>query len=437
MIRGRLAPSPTGALHLGNARTFLLAWLSLRAQGGQVVLRIEDLDGPRVKPESVAQLIDDLQWLGLDWDEGPAAKVKVPQLPRLLSKPPTGPRSKPPTQPLTQSPTQSPFQSPIATRPADQLNSQACLGSLVDSGELGELGELGEFGPYVQTRRLAWYQAAWERLAEAGRIYPCRCSRTDIERAASAPHVGDEGPPYPGTCRPERRGAASSLVAAPGPNSAQPGPNSDAQPGPNSDAGLRSGLDAGPGGGPPGGRVSGDLRERPPAWRFRVPGGDAAVVRFRDGFLGEQVGDVAATSGDFVVWKGSGTAAYQLAVVVDDAAMAITEVVRGDDLLSSTPRQLLLYEALGLRPPRFWHVPLVVGPDGRRLAKRHGDTRIRWFRDAGIPPERLVGWLAWQSGLGECGAASRPADLIDRFGWSKVPRERIVCDRDAVCRTLG
>jgi glutamyl-tRNA synthetase len=125
-----------------------------------------------------------------------------------------------------------------------------------------------------------------------------------------------------------------------------------------------------------------------------------------------------------------------LSVVVDDAEMGITEVVRGDDLLSSTPRQLLLYESLGLAPPRFWHVPLVVGPDGRRLAKRHGDTRISWFRDAGISPERLVGWLAWQSGLGELGESCVPADLITRFGWSKVPRERIVCDREAVCRLL-
>lgn len=333
MIRGRLAPSPTGALHLGNARTFLLAWLSLRAQGGQVVLRIEDLDGPRVKPETVAQLIVDLQWLGLDWDEG----------------------------------------------------------------------------PYVQTERIALYQAAWERLATAGRIYPCRCSRTDIERAASAPHIGDEGPPYPGTCRPPEAGPG-----APGTRLTLERPWK-----------VLAGAERG---------------ERQPAWRFRVPVGEGGVVAFDDGFrgvmAGHAVGNVAATSGDFVVWKGSGTAAYQLSVVVDDAEMGITEVVRGDDLLSSTPRQLLLYESLGLAPPRFWHVPLVVGPDGRRLAKRHGDTRISWFRDAGISPERLVGWLAWQSGLGELGESCVPADLITRFGWSKVPRERIVCDREAVCRLL-
>jgi glutamyl-tRNA synthetase len=329
MIRGRLAPSPTGALHLGNARSFLLAWLSLRAQGGQVVLRIEDLDGPRVKPESVAQLIDDLQWLGLDWDEG----------------------------------------------------------------------------PYVQTERTALYQAAWERLAAAGQIYPCRCSRTDIERAASAPHVGDEGPPYPGTCRP----TTPVSFATAGPAERNPGAQTPARQ---------------------------EFGDRKPAWRFRVPDGAAGRLPFIDGFCGAQPGEVAAAGGDFVIWKGTGTAAYQLAVVVDDAAMGITEVVRGDDLLSSTPRQLLLYQALGLTPPRFWHVPLVVGLDGRRLAKRHGDTRIRWFRDAGVPPERLVGWLAWQSGFGAPREACLPADLIDRFEWSKVPHERIVCDRDAVSLLL-
>jgi len=367
MIRGRLAPSPTGALHLGNARTFLLAWLSLRAQGGQVVLRIEDLDGPRVKPETVSQLIGDLQWLGLDWDEG----------------------------------------------------------------------------PYIQTQRIPLYQAAWERLAAAGQIYPCRCSRTDIERAASAPHVGDEGPPYPGTCRPktsqpELTPLRTTHPQLTHPQSAQP---QSAQPNRARPTMTQAELTqprAAQAELPRVERTSNasderEPRERKPAWRFRVP---AEAIPFDDGFSGPQVGNVAESSGDFVVWKGTGTAAYQLAVVVDDAAMAITEVVRGDDLLSSTPRQLLLYQALGLAPPRFWHVPLVVGLDGRRLAKRHGDTRICWFRESGVRPERLVGWLAWQCGLGEPGGSCVPADLIDRFGWSKVPRERIVCDREAVYRLL-
>ena len=382
MIRGRLAPSPTGALHLGNARTFLLAWLSLRAQGGQVVLRIEDLDGPRVKPETVSQLIGDLQWLGLDWDEG----------------------------------------------------------------------------PYVQTQRIPLYQAAWEQLAAAGQIYPCRCSRTDIERAASAPHVGDEGPPYPGTCRPKTATPESTPFKTAQPQLAQPhrehpelarpelarpelAQHELAQPElapPTMTHAELTQPRAAQAELPRVERTSNasderDPRERKPAWRFRVP---AEAIPFDDGFSGPQVGNVAESSGDFVVWKGTGTAAYQLAVVVDDAAMAITEVVRGDDLLSSTPRQLLLYQALGLAPPRFWHVPLVVGLDGRRLAKRHGDTRICWFRESGVRPERLVGWLAWQCGLGEPGGSCVPADLIDRFGWSKVPRERIVCDRESVYRLL-
>lgn len=329
-IRGRLAPSPTGALHLGNARTFLLAWLSSRSQGGTVVLRIEDLDGPRVKPSTVAGVIEDLRWLGLDWDEGP------------------------------------------------------------DRG--------GPVGPYVQTERQALYAAAWEQLNADGQVYPCRCSRSDIERAASAPHAGDEGPPYPGTCR-RRLPAGPANVA---------GPFEDAP---------------------------GDAGEvRPVAWRFQVPD---APLRFVDGCCGAQEWALPTSSGDFVVLKGTGTAAYQLAVVVDDHAMRISEVVRGDDLLSSTPRQLALYAALGWDPPRFWHVPLVVGPDGRRLAKRHGDTRIATFRAAGIPAERLVGLLASWSGLGRPGEEWRPADLTSRFAWSKVPRERIVCDQAAALRWLG
>lgn len=293
---GRLAPSPTGALHLGNARTFLLAWLSVRARGGTLRLRIEDIDGPRVKPEASAQVLEDLAWLGLDWD--------------------------------------------------------------------------GE--PVRQSDRLADYAAAAARLVAGGFAYPCVCTRREVEEAASAPHeAGDgDGPVYPGTCR----GRFADLAAA----AAATG--------------------------------------RPAALRFRV---DVAAVPFADRFAGPQAGRIA---GDFVVQKRDGGPAYQLAVVVDDAAQGVTEVVRADDLLPSTPRQLLLYRALGLAPPAFVHVPLVVGGDGLRLAKRHGDTSLRHFRERGVAAEQLVGHLAFLCGLRPLGTTCRPADLLREFTFAALPR---------------
>jgi glutamyl-tRNA synthetase len=296
-MRSRLAPSPTGALHLGNARTFLLNWLLVRAAGGSLAVRIEDLDGPRVKAGAGAQALEDLRWLGLEGD-----------------------------------------------------------------------GEA-----LIQSTRAAAHAEALGRLARAGLAYPCVCTRKEVATAASAPHEGEGGPPYPGTCR-GRFADADAARAASG---------------------------------------------REPAWRFVVPAD--REVAFEDGFRGAVRDRPALASGDFVVARRTGEAAYQLAVVVDDAFQRVDTVVRGDDLLPSTPLQVLLHEALGLPLPRWVHVPLVRGPDGRRLAKRHGDTRVARYREAGVPPERVLGLLARWSGLGD-GREASARDLLPGFDLARVPR---------------
>lgn len=304
-VVGRLAPSPTGAQHVGNARTYLVAWLSARSQGGRIGLRIEDIDSPRTKAGAAAQAVDDLRWLGLDWDAG----------------------------------------------------------------------------PLIQTERMEAYRSALDQLARQELMYPCICTRTDVLRAASAPHVDHEGPAYPGTC--------SAMKVA--------------------DAAILTG--------------------RPFCWRFRVPASSPAFV---DAFRGTVQVNLGEVGGDFVVWKSApgqfqqSFPAYQLAVVVDDAAQGVTEVVRGDDLVPSTPRQLLLYEALGLRSPRFCHVPLVVGPDGRRLAKRHGDTRLCALREAGVRPEALLGLLAWSCGWMDAVQPVEAADLVPLFRLETIPRAPLV-----------
>ncbi len=223
-----------------------------------------------------------------------------------------------------------------------------------------------------------------DRLKSQELIYPCTCSRSDVEAAASAPHAGQEGPVYPGTC--------SGRTA--------------------SDAAL--------------------LGERPYCWRFRFQGRDT----FRDRLAGHQQQELGRM-GDFVIARGDGTPSYQLAVVVDDHAMGVTEVVRGADLLPSTFRQRAIAAALGFATPGYAHVPLVVGPDGRRLAKRHGDTRLSVLRERGESADRLIGALAFRSGLTESERPCRPKELIDRFDWDRIPTQPLVWTPDDWAKLLS
>lgn len=281
--RGRLAPSPTGLLHVGHARTFWTAFERARDANGTLVMRMEDLDPDRSRAEFADAALEDLRWLGMTWDEGP------------------------------------------------------------DVG--------GAFGPYVQSERKSLYKDAFEKLREIGCVYPCRCSRKDLAAALSAPHEGaaqqdpDDEPVYPGTCRP---GTCAPLHGADF---------------------LSGDLDGG-------------------NWRFRVPDGEA--IEFVDENLGTQRFVAGMDFGDFVVWRKEDAPSYQLACVVDDAAMRITEVVRGADLLKSTARQILLNRALGYRDPRWYHCALVVDATGKRLAKRNDALSIRALRERGLRPEEVL-----------------------------------------------
>ncbi len=304
LLRGRYAPSPTGDLHLGNLRTALLAWLFARKAGGAFVLRVEDLDRPRVRPGATARMLEDLRWLGLDWDEGP------------------------------------------------------------DVG--------GPFGPYLQSERQAVYEAALARLRAADLVYPCYCSRAEVARAASAPQAaGDEGPRYPGTCRNLSQAERQAREAA----------------------------------------------GRRPCLRFRAPD---RLVECTDLVAGVITQNVAQAVGDFIVSRSDGIPAYQLAVVVDDGLMQITQVIRGADLLSSTARQIALFEALGFALPVFGHVPLVVDAQGARLAKREQAAGVGALSEAGVSPERVVGALAASCGLCPPGETLSVRELLASFDSSRL-----------------
>jgi len=295
----RLAPSPTGALHLGNARTFLVNWVLARQNDWRIVLRVEDLDSPRVKAGADRGAIADLTWLGMDWDDG----------------------------------------------------------------------------PYYQATDLEPYEAALATLRDAGLTYPCVCTRREIEQAQSAPHGDEHELRYPGKCRPA--------------DAHDWKPPADAE----------------------------------YAVRVRTPD---EPVRFTDKFAGPQASSVQQVVGAFIVASKAKLPAYQLAVVVDDARQGVTDVVRGDDLIRSTARQILLYRMLKLdTTPDWWHLPLVIGEDGRRLAKRHGDTRIAWYREQGVASERVIGLLAHWSGAAARREPMSARQLVDRFDISRLAHEPV------------
>ena len=302
-VTGRFAPSPSGRMHLGNVWSCLLAWLAARSAGGRMVLRLEDLDPDRCRPEYCDQVMQDLEWLGLDWD--------------------------------------------------------------------------GQ--PVYQSQRTEAYAQAFRTLQDRGLIYPCYCTRAE-RLAASAPHRSDGTPVYNGRCRrlsPAQREELS--------------------------------------------------RSRRPAWRVQVPD---ATVAFRDRIQGDFSEQLARDCGDFILRRSDGVYAYQLAVVVDDGAMGVTQVVRGSDLLDSTPRQLWLQDQLGLPHPEYGHVPLLLAPDGRRLAKRDHDLELGQLRDRYTAPQ-LLGRLAFAAGLiPEC-APVTAGELVGEFSWGKLRMQDLILDLEA------
>lgn len=304
-VTGRFAPSPSGRMHLGNAFSCLLAWLSARSVGGRIILRQEDLDPARCKREYADQLEDDLRWLGLDWDEG------------------------------------------------------------------GSQG--GD--SYYQSNRRDIYAYYLEQLRGKGLVYPCFCSRGELH-AANAPHASDGTLLYSGTCRDltQAQRQAKTLL-------------------------------------------------RRPSLRARVSG---SLTAYQDGLQGIYSVDLEQDCGDFILRRSDGVHAYQLAVVVDDALMGVNQVVRGKDLLSSTPWQLWLQEQLGFDHPQYYHVPLLIASDGRRLSKRDGDLDLGALRASGVSPEVVVGRLAYWAGLLDREEAISPQELLSLFDWAKIHKDDII-----------
>ncbi|MDL2219398.1 tRNA glutamyl-Q(34) synthetase GluQRS [Ruminococcaceae bacterium OttesenSCG-928-O06] len=315
MLTGRFAPSPSGHMHLGNAFSALLCWLSVRSRGGRLLLRMEDLDPARCRPEYARALLDDLAWLGLDWDE------YVP--------------------------------------PARDTEAQGAT----------------EGGILYQSRRSAFYAAQLTRLKAQGLLYPCFCTRAQLH-AASAPQAGAAPGVYNGRCR---RLAARQVAAM--------------------------------------------LAQRPAAVRAAVPD---EVISFCDGVQGPVRQHLATECGDFLLCRSDGVHAYQLAATADDGAAGITEVVRGRDLLDSTPRQIWLLRTLGYAVPQYYHVPLLLAADGRRLSKREGDLSLCALRGRGVQPQAIVGLLAHLAGLCPTPAPVAARQLLPSFDWSRVHKENRV-----------
>lgn len=310
-LTGRFAPTPSGQMHLGNAFAALLAWLSARAGGGRILLRIEDLDPARTSPDKTQALLEDLRWLGLDWDEGPGCG--------------------------------------------------------------------GAHAPYEQSRRGDFYARKLQALQQQGLVYRCFCSRAQLH-AANAPHASDGSYVYDGCCRRMTQQQADE----------------------------RS-------------------KTRAAALRLFLPD---ELVGFVDGCQGLFSQNLAQDTGDLILRRSDGVYAYHLAVCADDGEMGVGEVVRGRDLLASTPAQIWLLRQLGYTPPKYYHVPLLLAPDGRRLSKREGDLSLAQLRRQQPDPRPLLGVLAHLAGLLPNPQPLSAAQLVPLFSWGSVPREDIMLTQD-------